>query len=214
LQGLAGRYNVGMNRRNHGVAKALPLSLTIVATAIYATQLVDKPGADLGQTVAQTNKLVTAEERLLSAIPELLWTESRLISERWAKPGQNLSLEQKHFSKKGYRFHDIAGETGFNFSKGRLTGFTFYLADAEKDSNRGDAEFVKLYKLIEKACMTTGIRSGDATRSSIDWEITGATNKYRLTLTRRVNADELVERGLLIGIAPVDVSYPKPRKVR
>jgi len=201
-----------MKGRNHRIAKAFPIILSLVATAIYATQLADKSGTDLGRVVVKTNKLVTAEERLLNAVPELVWTERHLIKEGWAKPGQNLSLEHKHYSKKGYRFHDIAGETGFNFSKGRLTGFTFYLNDTEKDSNQGDAEFVKLYNVIEKVWMGAGNRAGDATRSSIDWEITGATNIYRLTLTRRVNADELVERALLIGIAPAGVSYPKPRK--
>jgi len=158
---------------------------------------------------AQTNQISkkTDEQRLLAAIPELLWAQEDMttawkadgLTRRWVKPGQIINDKMNHFSDKNYKLFGLNGEVAFLFDKSFLTDFSFFVEDGEVGTRNGDLEFAQLYKVVRGFCSSAETRSGDGTNSKIEWVINGSAKTYRVALTRKVFG-RVIERGLEIYI--------------
>jgi len=95
----------------------------------------------------------------------------------------------------------VVGEIAFLFEKQRMYDASFYIEDSTTGTDEGDAEWTKLYKFVKAICNSPEVRTGDASRSSITWSISGTNAHYEVGLVRRVFG-KTVERGLEISIKP------------
>ena len=144
-------------------------------------------GTKRGQTTT-----VSAEQRLLDAIPQLKWTRTFFVENGWLKPGQNGSTKVVCFSKKGYRLLGVTGDVEFLFEREVLFQLAFYVD--------GDEDFSKLYQEVKKSMPSGERRSGNAKSGSrIDWRVLGEMMEYRIGLVRRVFGED-VERSLEIDL--------------
>jgi hypothetical protein len=141
----------------------------------------------------ETNSVPESDEkRLLALIPELKWTKTYMIQNGWLQPGQVQPPDYDVFSKKNFRFLGSYGQIVFIFRGEKLSSMSFFL--------QGDKDFTKLYRMMEKTLRAPEQRSGNANRGSrIDWNFTGSTNEYCVSLVR-YNFEPEIERSLQIII--------------
>lgn len=164
------------------------LAVLVLASSVQA-QTDHPPTANIGSN--------TNEQHLLTAVPQLRWTKSYLVSTGWLKPGQVVQPKANMFIKKDYSLLGLRGEIQILFDQSVFKG--------ESPCNvgfwiEGEEGFSALYRAIKKALAVPEQRSGDAKSGSrIEWEVKGQASEYHVALVRRVFGND-VERSLEIDI--------------
>jgi hypothetical protein len=149
-------------------------------------------------SVIQTNNITyTNEQQLLTALPQLRWTQTYMVRSGWLKPGQGVLPKANTFSKKDFRLFGVSGEIQVLFDQSAFGGERPYSVGFWVE---GDEHFATLYRAVKKVLTVPERRSGDAQSGSrIDWDIKGETNQYQVAIVRRVFGNE-IERSLEVDV--------------